>query len=458
MKKVIKSLNLFVLLILIAVTIGCDSNNESEADQILRAVLADIGPFQPIQLDTKTLASSVQDGESIQLPFVKKENILTRADVQLTLRNLRNADLTEAYIKDEDDQSFEIVPLEEPATYQGMVVDKPGVAVFTINDQVIEGNILMDPEGWSIIEPIEPLLRQRGVDEADRQVVLKKYNHIAYNVRDRLDTNFNTDADILGGLESPLTTTEAGDEQLVMSAVADGDSDFYRLYPPDSVMPFWLKEEALLNVIDWQFNCIEPEQNEHNSYALCDNDFDGGSNGFQARVRIDRLEVWKAGGPKSTEREALLRDSIRMTHQSDPPCCGEPHTAGRSDLVYFFSGRNLEGGTGVAARVGGLSIYDGCFEESLPICHHALSQFVPNEEFPATVYFQEILVAHEIGHVVGGEEQINPFPNCWLFDEQCGINLMGSIGFNTQDVVYIFTEEDAQGVMGPLLQERLSAE
>ncbi|MEX0999743.1 MAG: hypothetical protein WD000_07265 [Thermodesulfobacteriota bacterium] len=131
------------------------------------------------------MASSVQDGESIQLPFVKKENILTKADVQLTLRNLRNADLTEAYIKDEDDQSFEIVPLEEPATYQGMVVDKPGVAVFTINDQLIEGNILMDPEGWSIIEPIDPLLRQHGVNEADRQVVLKKYNHIARGAASR---------------------------------------------------------------------------------------------------------------------------------------------------------------------------------------------------------------------------------------------------------------------------------
>jgi len=455
MMKVIKSLHLFVLLILIA-TIGCDSNNQS-ADQILRSVLAYIEPYQPMQLDTVALASSVKDGENIALPFVKEENILIETEVQLTLRNLRNAELTEAYIKNENDQSFKIVPLEEPATYQGIVLDKDGVAVFTINDQIVEGNILMDPEGWSVIEPLDPLLRQRGVNEADRQMILKKYNHIAYNVRDRIDANFNTDADIFGGLESPLTTTEAKAGQLIMSVVADGNTDFYQIYPPDSVMPFWLKEEALLNVIDWLFNCIEPEQNEDNSYALCDNDFDGGSDGFQARVRIDRLEVWIAGGPKSIEREALLHESIRMTHQSDPPCCGEPHTAGRSDLVYFFSGRNLEGGTGVAARVGGLNIYEGCFDEGLPICHHALSQFVPNDEFPANVYFQEILVAHEIGHVAGGEEQILPFPNCWLFEEQCGTNLMGSIAFNG-DVVYLYTPEDAQGIMGPLMQERLSPE
>src|SRR5262249_60992428 len=97
---------------------------------------------------------------------------------------------------------------------------------------------------------------------------------------------------------------------LVMPIVADGDAALFRAYPLDSVMPFWLKQETLLNAVDWLYNCIEPAANGNNAYASCGNDFDGGSNGFQARLRIDRLEVWTTGGPPPPRPPALPLPSI----------------------------------------------------------------------------------------------------------------------------------------------------
>src|SRR6185295_15415821 len=126
---------------------------------------------------------------------------------------------------------------------------------------------------------------------------------------------------------------------LVMSIVADGDEELFRAFPLDSVMPFWLKQETLLNAIDWLYNCVEPNQNGDNAYADCGNEFDGGVDAFQARLRIDRLEVWTGGGPNAPDRGTLLVQSVTATHQAEPPCCGAPHTAGRSSLVHFFSGK-----------------------------------------------------------------------------------------------------------------------
>ena len=224
-------------------------------------------------------------------------------------------------------------------------------------------------------------------------------------------------------------------------------------------MPFWLKEEALFNVLDWLLNCIEPEANADNAYARCDNDFDGGTNGFQVRVRLYRLETWRAGGPSSENREELLRQSARETHQATPPCCGAPHTAGRSSLVFFFSGRTLQPGAGVAS-VDGLDVYgESCFAETEEdyLCHHALTQVTPSENFPGNAFFQELLVANEVGHIIGGHEQPLPFGVCWLFGQQCGPNLMGSLAFSEgpNSPIYLYTEEDTHRYMGPLLQERL---
>jgi len=218
-------------------------------------------------------------------------------------------------------------------------------------------------------------------------------------------------------------------------------------------MPFWLKQEALFNVLDWLFNCVEPAANPDNTYALCDNAFDGGADAFRASVRLDRLEAWEAGGPSSTSREELLRLSARATHQATPPCCGEPHTAGRSALVFFFSGRTLEEGAGVAS-VKGLAVYgDSCFAGNDFLCHHALAQVTPGGGFPGNVFFQELLAAHEVGHILGAEDKTFGDEVSWLFGKQSGTDLMGA--FFGDGTLYLYTQEDTRRVMGPLLRERL---
>lgn len=427
------------------------------ADQIVAKALADIQPFHVVKLDTAAIAAAVRAGQTVELPFVTQDNRLTVAKVRLTLRNLRNPDLAGVDVKNGVNKTFRIIPLPRPATYQGKVEGQPGVAVFTINERVVEGNILLAPDGngWSIIEPLEPQLRLRGVDAQQREMVLRQYDHIVYNVRSQ-HGHVVADADLFHDAK-PVKRAPVAVAPLVVSSVADGDAGFYQAYPPSSVMPFWLKEEALLNVLDWLFNCVEPAANADNAYALCDNAFDGGANGFQARVRLDRLEVWEAGGPSSESRDELLRQSARETHQATPPCCGAPHTAGRSALVFFFSGRTLRPGAGVAS-VAGLDVYgDSCFSENDFLCHHALTQVTPSADFPGNAFFQELLVAHEVGHIIGGAEQPLPFAVCWLFGKQCGPNLMGSLAFSSgpHGPIYLYTEDDTHYVMGPLMQERL---
>src|SRR5262249_12363630 len=336
-------------------------------------------------------------GREIQIPFGRTGGDVVKRKVQLPLRNLRSADLTEFVLKDGIAGTGASVLLPPPATYQGKVRDG-GVAVFTITDAAIEGSMLVAPDGWCFIEPLEPLLRLRNVEPVQRERLLKKFNHVVYNTSDLVGSLSLTDD--LGRIPTPVSSVNPH-LPLVMSIVADGDAGLFRAYPLDSVMPFWLKQETLLNAIDWLYNCVEPDANADNAYANCGNDFDGGSNGFQARVRIDRLEVWTAGGPDASTRGEVLTQSVSMTHQPSPVCCGHPHTAGHSSLVHFFSGRGFEDGAGLALGIGGLN-YDGplCFStETDAKCHHAVSQLVPSPTtqytFHGNAFEQEALVAHE---------------------------------------------------------------
>ena len=367
-------------------------------EQLLVDTLTNFGTFTPVRLNTAALARAVRAGRPIRLPFGLQGGGTVKRTLQLTLRNLRAPELTEIVLKDGDAGTGSSLPLPPPSTYQGMVRDG-GVAAFTITNAAVEGSMLVDPEGWSFIEPLEPQLRFHGVDPDTRERLLRKYNHIVYNTRDVLDdAPLNDDP----GTQPPPAPPRQPPSPLVVSIVADGDAALFRAYPLDSVMPFWLKQETLLNAVDWLYNCVEPDSNANNAYARCDNDFDGGSNAFQARVRIDRLEVWTSGGPDSSQRGELLRQSISMTHQASPPCCGEPHTAGQSSVVQFFSGKDLDD-PGMAAGEHGVNFYGPlCLATDTTFkCHHALSQLVPGHKFRGTALQQHALVAHELGHVNG---------------------------------------------------------
>lgn len=365
------------------------------------------------------------------------------------MRNLRNPVLTAFIVKDGDAGSAPSVPLPPPATYQGRVAGG-GVAVFTVTDTAVEGSMLVAPDGWAFIEPLEPQLRLRGVEPGARERLLSKYNHIVYNSQDIRHSDNPDDNPETSG--PPLEPQPA--MPLVMSVVADGDVEPLRAYPLDSVMPFWLKQETLLNAVDWLYNCLEPDANAANAHANCGNDFDGGSNAFQARVRIDGFEVWSTGGPDASDRTELMKQSAAMTHQASPPCCGPPHTAGRSNLVHFFSGKGIDGGY---ASVAGVNYYGPLcsVQDQNHHCHHGVSQLIPDKDFRGSAFHQQSLVAHEIGHNTGAEEIMHADVVCWLFDEVCGTSLMesGLSGFSARSI-YLYGEQ-AETKIGPLLAEQL---
>ncbi|MDX2165562.1 MAG: M12 family metallo-peptidase [Deltaproteobacteria bacterium] len=382
---------------------------------------------------------------------------MVEREVRLTLRNLRNPALTEFVLKDGAAGSGSSMPLPAPATYQGTVRDG-GVAVATVTAAAVEGSMLVAPEGWSFIEPLEPQLRLHEVEPGARRRLLRKYNHIVYNTRrtapDQLPRDDPGRPPVVVGPPQPPAP-------LVMSVVADGDAALWRAYPLDSVMPFWLKQETLLNGVDWLYNCVEPDANAANAYAECDNQFDGGSGAFQARVRIDRLEVWTSGGPTAPTRRAVLNQSAAMTHQSSPLCCGPPHTAGRSSIVHFFSGTAFTDGAGEAFGIGGLNYYGPrCREDAgTGLCHHAVSQLVasqsPSFTFNGTAFEQLALVAHEIGHNNNANDIMQFEPVCWLFDTQCGQTLMFTAnGFNGE-MLFLYVPLVAEMEMGPLMASQL---
>ncbi|MGH7134059.1 MAG: zinc-dependent metalloprotease family protein [Phycisphaerales bacterium] len=247
---------------------------------------------------------------------------------------------------------------------------------------------------------------------------------------------------------------------MVLSIVGDGDADLFRAYPLDSVMPFWLMQETLFNAIDWLYNCVEPEANADNAFTVCGNLFDGGAGAFQARLRIDRIETWTAGGPAATTAVLMMVESARSTHQSTPVCCGEPHTAGRSNLVHFFTGKAFNGSAGNAA-VGGLNVYgDSCLQPADGgfCCHHGVSQVVPGRGTPGTLFQLQLLVAHEIGHNTGGEEDRFGLAQDWLFGEKSGPTLMhsGFDGFPSEEI-FVYEQAVAENKIAPLLEQRLGA-
>lgn len=289
----------FALLLVATITlfaVACGDDDHSDTDSgppvedILQEALGRIGRFEPVNLDTRALARAVQAGQVIRLPFALQESGLVERDVALTLRNLRASGLGEFVLKDGVKNEGRTIALPAPATYQGIVAARPGehrgAAVLTITDSIVEGNLLVTPDGWSLIEPLEPLLRLRGVDAAQRRRVLRKYNHIVYNARDSRILQ-ERPAAVAAFAPRPAAARRAivrgaTSTPLVLSIVGDGDAEFARAYPTDSVMPFWLKEEGLFNAIDWLYNCIEPDANPDNDYAECANAFDGGSGAFQA--------------------------------------------------------------------------------------------------------------------------------------------------------------------------------
>src|SRR5262249_12965228 len=132
---------------------------------------------------------------------------------------------------------------------------------------------------------------------------------------------------------------------------------------------------------------------------------------------------------------------------------------GQSDLVHFFSGKHLRHGSGYAT-IGGLNYYgplcsEPTFETNL--CHHAVSQIVPSDEFRGTAFHQQSLVAHEIGHNNNAEERNSTvaYPVCWPFGEECGAGLMLSFhGFNGRNL-FLYYSQDAEEKIGPILRERL---
>lgn len=476
-----------VLSIVLAIALaGCGDGSDggaagpgtSAADEILAQALGRIGTFTPVSLDTAAIARAAASGDPVTLPFAPPEGPLVEREVRLALRNLRAPDLENAVVKDGLHDQARLLPLPPPATYQGVVKatdgGKPGAIFATITSEVVIADLLVAPDGWTLIEPIEPMLRLRGVDAEDIRRVLRQYDHIVFNsealtkgrpgnlasdVEPHRSNGFSRGraerAGLHGGRSSPGRVAAA--EELVMSIVADGDAALFAAYPPTSVVPFWLEQEALLNALDWLYNCGEADAGGLNSFTECGNSFDGGGGAFQARVRIDRFEAWEAGGPGASGRSALLEESSRFTHQADPPCCGEPHTAGQSSAVVFLTGKSPVPAGGIAT-VGGLGVYGpGCNATGdAHCCHHAILQVVPDAEFPATLLHRQMLFVHEISHLTGAGDDVQGHAEPWLYDSSYRSPVMYSMGLFGWNSGFRFGRKD-RAAIAPLITERLGS-
>ncbi len=430
-----------------------------------------------IYLDTRELDRQAREGLPVVLPFELPSGELVDKTLRLTPIDLRSTDFPGATLKDGARGRGSFVSLPSPATYQGFLGSR-GSAAVTITDQAVEGHFL-DADGWSVIEPLEPVVRLLGLelpgsksgDETVELGLLGRVNHVIYNATTRglpaargpLAAKRPLPCSTEGaGLETCVEGSATGAvpradrRRLRMQVVLDGDPELYRAYPEGSTFPFWRKQEGMLNTLDWMLNCLEPEADSGNDWAFCANAFDGGHDGFRVRVEIVGLEAWTSGGPDAHDRDGLLRQSIQATHQADPPCCGPPHSAGRADLVVFLSGRALAGGAGLAAGVAGLSIYDEALcRAQEPCCHHAVSQMAANDNLDGSAYQQLVLFAHEVGHVLGGPEDTMGMTMPWLDQSFFGHPLMYSnFGF-FPGWALLYSEIDATQRMAPVLHQRL---
>lgn len=161
---------------------------------VIAALVSDAAPeitdFRLVKLDTAAMLSALGQGESITLPFVSEaepggvQSPPNRRDVSLTSHNILDGNFS-AFLTQNGNNVIEI-ELPQLRTYRGIEVgnDESAVILSILPGEGWASGFVLTADGWSLFEPIEPLLTRAGIDPAPFEGALNHYDHLVYNIAD----------------------------------------------------------------------------------------------------------------------------------------------------------------------------------------------------------------------------------------------------------------------------------
>ena len=236
--------------------------------------------------------------------------------------------------------------------------------------------ILIDPvEGWTILESVPSLwehLRLGDQPPGDKCGVV--YNSAFHGA-------IPFDEEGVDGVES-FGEGAVEDKSWIIPIVLDGDAQFYALNPATA----WARQRSMLAQVNLMYHVIEPLS----------------SGAFDILFALKGQEAWVTPGTgPTTTNKVDLTDEI-----NDPDYPMITHPA-NNEVSYYFVGYDMD--TGIAGRAGGICNVDGYDitfgSDEAHQSNHAWGQMVTDVDGGFafnTAFGRAVVMAHEIGHMLGG--------------------------------------------------------
>ena len=370
-----------------------------DPEDAIREILAgDVFDFHLVQLDMEAIVAGLGEGR-IVLPLVNQENELLEAELIAKQIQLRVDGLREGQLRFGD--AVESVNLSPEQNYRIGDCDEAleefttcGSLTILDGAQIQIGGILVHEDfGLSFFEPVDYFL---GGDEYPGL-------HIFYNLTGTEPTIFEGDDDFIGtflipgdgrplGLASPVRATAFKSTSIVL----DGDVTFYNI----NTATVWSRQEEVLNAVAIVYGVIEPLSFENPNIS-----------NWGLSLQIKGQEVWVSGGPTTT-------NSLALVNVITDPNYFLLNPVNNDELHYLYVGYNVSGVLGRAAGIGSAAGFGGAQGNN-----HAFGEARSTQSLKT----RWVVMAHEVGHVIGGSHGDGVTPGCtqfFFFIPICGDSIM----------------------------------
>jgi len=358
---------------------------DCEAHDAIRERLEDdalgdgIRSFETRSFDVQALRDAFIAGEEIELPYVDLQGEV-RTWTTRPVPWPSGDQVRVAQQKGGDGELLQTDEIPDDIAFQmGCNAPTEPCGYFAFLDPLAEDprrfeGMIVDPEhGWTVIESVPSLLENLTLDDpppGDKCGVI--YNS-AYHAA------ISFDDDEPEGVQS-FGEGDVDGSSWIIPIVLDADETFYNQNPETA----WTRQRSVLVGVNLMYHFIEPLS----------------SGNFDILFALEGQEAWvtPGTGPDELDRVALS-DRINA---DDYEMISHPEN---NEVSYFFVGYDLD--TGIAGRAPGLcnvTDWDITFgSDEDPQQNHAWGQQVPdaNGYAFATLYGRMVVMAHEIGHMLG---------------------------------------------------------